>query len=58
MNPSQLFNKSKDAIHAWTNAHTDIQAQLDKKVLPNFQELNDILNDLKEIREKLKALNP
>ena len=55
---NQLFNKSKDAIHAWTNAHTDIQEQLDKKVLPNFQELNDILNDLKEIREKLKALNP
>jgi hypothetical protein len=55
---NQLFKKSKDAIHAWANAHTDIQAQLDKKQLPNFQELNDILGDLKEIREKLKALNP
>ncbi len=55
---NQLFNKSKDAIHAWTNAHTDIQEQLANKVLPNFQELNDILNDLKEIREKLKKLNP
>ncbi len=55
---NQLFNKSKDAIHAWTNAHTDIQQQLNNKVLPNFQELNDILNDLQEIREKLKKLNP
>ena len=54
---NQLFKKSKDAIHAWVNAHTDIQAQLDKKQLPNFQELNDILSDLKEIREKLKVLN-
>jgi hypothetical protein len=53
----QLFVKSKDAIHTWAENHATIQVQLDKKVLPNFQELNEILGDLKELKDKLKALN-
>jgi hypothetical protein len=31
---------------------------LEKKSLPNFQELIEIVDDLKTIREKLKTLNP
>jgi DNA-binding MarR family transcriptional regulator len=55
---NQLLEKSKDAIRAWTATHTNIQEQLQKKSLPNFQELIEIVDDLKAIREKLKTLNP
>ncbi len=55
---NQLLDKSKDAIRAWLKTHDDIQEQLEKKSLPNFQELIEIVDDLKTIREKLKTLNP
>jgi hypothetical protein len=55
---NQLLDKSKDAIRAWLKTHNDIQEQLEKKSLPNFQELIEIVDDLKTIREKLKTLNP
>lgn len=55
---NQLLDKSKDAIRAWLNTHNDIQEQLANKSLPNFQELIEIVDDLKTIREKLKNLNP
>ncbi len=55
---NQLLDKSKDAIRAWVSTHTNIQEQLAKKSLPNFQELIEIVDDLKTISEKLKTLNP
>jgi hypothetical protein len=55
---NQLLDKSKDAIRSWLRTHNNIQEQLEKKSLPNFQELIEIVDDLKTIREKLKNLNP
>lgn len=55
---NQLLDKSKEAIRAWLKTNNDIQEQLEKKSLPNFQELIEIVDDLKTIREKLKNLNP
>ncbi|WP_460948307.1 hypothetical protein [Spirosoma daeguense] len=54
----QLFKKSNDALATWEKAHSDIRQQVEKKQLPNFQELISVVDDLKELREKIKALNP
>jgi hypothetical protein len=54
---NQLFDKSKKAIAVWISTNADIRKQLDKKSLPNFAELNEIADELKDIREKIKNLS-
>lgn len=54
----QLFRKSNDVLATWSKTHTDIRQQLNRKQPPNFEELLATVDDLKELREKIKALHP
>jgi hypothetical protein len=54
----QLLRKSNEAIRIWAAAHTEIKNQLQRKGTPNFQELMEIVEDVKELKQKIKKLNP
>lgn len=54
----QLLRKSNEAIRIWAATHTEIKNQLQRKGTPNFQELTEIIEDVKELKEKIKKLNP
>jgi hypothetical protein len=56
-NIDQLFRKSGEALDSWADTHADIRKQLDQKKRPNFEELVGLIDDIKEIREKIKSLN-
>lgn len=57
-NINKLLKKSKQAVNAWASIHQEIKEKLGEKIAPDFVELLDIVDDLKELREKLKSLNP
>lgn len=54
----QLLQKSNEAIRIWAATHTEIKNQLQRKGTPNFQELTEIIEDVRELKDKLKKLNP
>jgi hypothetical protein len=55
---NKLLRKSKQAINAWAGIHQEIKEKLGEKTAPDFMKLIDIVDDLKELREKIKSLNP
>jgi hypothetical protein len=57
-NINKLLKKSKQAVNAWASIHQEIKEKLGEKTAPDFMKLLDIVDDLKELREKIKTLNP
>jgi hypothetical protein len=56
-NIDKLLKKSKQAVNAWASIHQEIKEKLGEKTAPDFMKLLDIVDDLKELREKIKTLN-